>query len=289
MSYGLKGFFICFSFFIFLFSCFTYFFRNNGLLVVSFLNIGQGDAIFIKAPNGSQMLIDAGPGRSILRELGKVMPFYDKSIDLVLATHPDADHIGGFPDVLNKYKIDFFVESGVKGDTDLFREIESVVNKNATLNKTKKIKAKKGMGIILSDGVALHILFPDRDPDGLETNTASIVARLVYGKNEFLFTGDSPISIENYLTSKECHKCQTSLMADVLKVGHHGSRTSTSEKFVEDVGPDYAVISAGKNNKYGHPHKEVLSILEKLNIKILRTDLSGRIVFESDGVNLEIK
>lgn len=289
MKYRLKLFFLIFSFALFIFSCFVYLNRDSNLLKVYFLNIGQGDAIFIKTPNGNQVLIDAGPGRNILRELGKVMSFYDRTIDLVLATHPDSDHVGGFPDVLKKYRVDFFVESGVEGDSGLWQEVEFIVNKNEILSQTKKVKAKKGMTIDLGEGVFLEIVFPDRDPKGMETNTASIVARLVYGDNEFLFTGDSPIGIENYLTSKECYKCLTFLSADVLKVGHHGSRTSSSEGFIKAVNPKYAIISVGKNNKYGHPHKEVLDILDKFNINTLRTDIDGRVLFESDGVNLKIK
>ncbi|KKP80420.1 MAG: internalization-related competence protein ComEC/Rec2 protein, partial [Parcubacteria group bacterium GW2011_GWB1_35_5] len=135
----------------------------------------------------------------------------------------------------------------------------------------------------LGDGVVLQILFPDRDPAGMETNTSSIIARLVYGENEFLFTGDSPKSIENYLISLG------GLESDVLKAGHHGSKTSTSPDFVTAVSPEYVVISAGKDNRYGHPSQEVLDILNNFGAEILRTDKDGRIVFESDGESLKIK
>ncbi|MEK7642444.1 MAG: MBL fold metallo-hydrolase, partial [Patescibacteria group bacterium] len=234
--------------------------RSN-ILTVTFLNIGQGDAVFIEAPSGNQMLIDSGPGRSILRELSKVMPFYDRSIDVVLATHPDADHIGGLPDVLGRYKIDWFVESGVESDTGLYQELESRIMNYELSNKTKKILARRGMVVDLGGGAILQILFPDRDPRGMETNTASIVARLVYGESEFLLTGDSPINIESYLVSLDCLKCPLALHSDVLKAGHHGSKTSTSQRFVSLVSPQYVVISAGKDNKYGHPHQEVLDTL----------------------------
>jgi len=263
--------------------------RNN-ILTVAFLNIGQGDAIFIEASNGNQVLIDGGPGRSILRELSKVMPFYDKSIDVVIATHPDADHISGLNDVLGKYKVGLFMEPGVESETGVYKELEKIVDQKISENKIKKIEARRGMQIDLGKGVVLEILFPDRDPRGMETNTASIVARLVYGENEFLLTGDSPISIENYLVSLEdAHQGDLDIRSDVLKAGHHGSRTSTSEEFLKSVAPEYVVISAGVKNKYGHPHQEVLDIINNFGAKILRTDMNGRIIFKSDGVNLSIK
>lgn len=257
--------------------------ENKSVLKVVFLNIGQGDAIFIEAPGGNQLLIDAGPGRSTLRELSKMMPFYDRTIDVVLATHPDADHIGGFLDVLDTYKVDLYIESGVEGETSLVKELTSKIEKLSI----KKLEVRKGMVVDLGRGAVLEILFPVNDPRGMETNTASIVARLVYGENEFLLTGDSPINIENYLVSldTEGHLLQS----DVLKAGHHGSRTSTSQTFVAAVDPNYVVISAGKDNRYGHPHQEVLDILNNFGAKILRTDLDGRIIFESDGVNLKVK
>src|SRR3990167_9970269 len=275
--------------------------ERKGILTVAFLNIGQGDAIFIEAPSGNQLLIDGGPGKSVLRELSKVMPFYDRSIDVVLATHADQDHIGGLPDVLQNYKVDIFMETGVPSESSSYKELEKIVEEksqrvplgNFKGEPLKKILVRRGMVVDLGDGVVLQILFPDRDPAGMETNTSSIIARLVYGENEFLFTGDSPKSIENYLVSLESQGetlgnsqgLTLGLESDVLKSGHHGSKTSTSPEFVTAVSPEYVVISAGKDNRYGHPHQEVLDILNSAQAKILRTDQDGRIVFESDGVN----
>jgi competence protein ComEC len=259
--------------------------ESNGKLTVAFLNIGQGDSIFIESPTGNQMLIDGGPGRGVLRELSKVMPFYDRTIDIVMESHPDADHIGGLPDVLERYKVAIFMEPGVRSDTAIDKETE----KDVVDEKSKFIEARRGMRIELGGGARLEILYPTLDPRGMETNTASIVARLVYGESEFLLTGDSPISIENYLISlQDAHGGDLNLQSDVLKAGHHGSRTSTAPEYVAAVKPKYAVISAGKDNKYGHPHKEVLDTLEKAGVQVLRTDQDGRIVFESDGVNLRV-
>lgn len=260
--------------------------QRNGILTVAFLDVGQGDAIYIESPNGNQILIDGGPGKSVLRELSKVMPFYDRSIDVVLATHADQDHVGGLPDVLQKYKVNIFMESGVPGESSSYLELEKIVasaSSSAGEAGIKKILAKRGMAIDLGDGAILQILFPDRDPTGMETNMSSVVAKLVFGENEFLLTGDSPIAIENYLVSLG------GLQSDVLKAVHHGSKTSTSVGFVSAVSPQYAVISVGKDNKYGHPNQETLDTLNNFGAKILRTDQLGAIVFKSDGTNLGVK
>lgn len=257
--------------------------QNKGVLTVAFLNVGQGDAIFIEAPSGNQVLIDGGPGKAVMRELSKVMPFYDCSIDVVLATHADQDHVGGLPDVLNKYKVNIFMESGVPGESSSYKEVESRIMNYESSEKTKNILVKRGMEVDLGGGAILQILFPDRDPSGMETNTSSIVARLVYGENEFLLTGDSPQAIENHLVSLG------DLESDVLKAGHHGSKTSTGSAFISAVSPEYVVISAGKDNRYGHPNQEVLDTITNFGAQILRTDQSGRIIFKSDGVNLQLK
>lgn len=275
---------------LFLLSLFSIYFlykeNRQGILTVAFLNIGQGDAIFIDAPNGNQMLIDGGPGKSVLRELGAVLPFYDRSIDVVLATHADQDHVGGLPDVLQNYKADYFMETGNPGPSSSYEELERIIqNKNI-----EKFLARRGMVVDLGKGVKLEILFPDRDVVGMETNTSSIVARLVHGENEFLLTGDSPKSIESYLVSLEdALQGDLETESDVLKLGHHGSKTSSGEEFVKTVSPEYSVISVGLNNRYGHPHQEVLDTINKLKIKILRTDLDGRIIFKSNGNSLELE
>lgn len=262
--------------------------ERKRFLTVAFLDIGQGDAIFIESPSGNQVLLDGGPGKSVLRELSKVMPFYDRSIDVVLASHADQDHVGGLPDVFKKYKVSVFMETGVSGESSSYEELEKIVSDKEEQGTVKKILTRRGMEVDLGGGAILQILFPDRDPSGMETNTSSIVARLVYGENEFLLTGDSPKAIEEYLVSLG-ELGGLGLSSDVLKAGHHGSKTSTGVGFVSAVSPRYAVISAGKDNKYGHPNQETLDTLTNFGAKILRTDESGRIIFKSDGVNIELK
>src|SRR3989344_9118297 len=248
---------------------------RRGILKVSFLDIGQGDAIFIEAPNGNQVLIDGGSNKAVLKELGKVMPFYDRTIDAVIATHPDKDHIGGLVEVLKNYSADMVMEPGASSDTGVYQELEKTIADK----KLPRILARRGMSLNLGDGARLNILFPDRNTDEWETNTASIVTKLVYGNNSFLLTGDSPIAIEKYLSIID----GKNLKSDVLKAGHHGSRTSTSESFASLVSPQYTIISAGKNNQYDHPHKEVLDILGKIKSMILKTYENGTVIFKSDG------
>jgi competence protein ComEC len=226
-------------------------------------------------------------GRQVLRELGQSISFFDKDIDVVVATHPDADHIGGLLPVLQKYKVDVFIEPGVTSDTEAYTELRKEVDIRVGEGTLIRIEARRGIKIDMGDGAILQILFPVRDPYFLESNTASIVARLVYGENEFLFTGDSPVEIERFL-ALEAEQKIINIDADVLKIGHHGSRTSTSLEYMQAVSPEYAIISVGKDNRYGHPHKEVLDILDKFGAKIFRTDNDGRVVFKSDGLNLEV-
>lgn len=247
-------------------------------LEVYFLDVGQGDAIFITAPNGNQILIDGGPNKQVLRELSKAMPFYDRTIDMVVESHPDSDHIGGLVDVLKNYEVGTIMESGNESNTAVYKELKNLVaGKNI-----KNILARRGTKINLDDGVYIDILFPDRDVSGMDTNDASIIAKLVYGGKSFLFTGDAPQKMEKYLVFLD----GKNLDADVLKLGHHGSKTSSSEEFLGYVSPEYAVISAGKENKYGHPHQEVLDRLQKFGIKTFRTDETGTIKMKTDGGNI---
>lgn len=252
---------------------------RNGL-TVAFLDVGQGDAIFIEAPNGNQILIDGGPNKSVLKELSKVMPFYDRSIDAIILTHPHLDHYGGFIDAMNNYKINLEIDSGNNNHESSGFDIYI---KKLEENKIKRIFAKRGTIVNLDKGIYLDILFPVTNKEGFPPHDEMVVTRLVYGNNSFLLTGDMEENLENYLSS-----LGGDIKSDVLKVGHHGSLTSTSEKFLGWVNPDYAVVSVGKKNKYGHPRKEVIGRLARFEIPILRTDEKGTIKFKSDGEKLFI-
>jgi competence protein ComEC len=259
------------------------FFRHErGVLTVAFLNVGQGDAIFIEAPNGNQMLYDAGPpSGAVLRALGEVMPFYDRSIDIVVFSHPDMDHIGGFLDVLDRYKVDVALEPGASSTNGVWSEAERSIKAHGIVH----LLARKGMTIDLGGGVQADILYPDRDMTNMETNSASVVMRIRYGETAFLLSGDLPSDLEEY----EVAIYGDRLHAQVLKLGHHGSRTSSSGTWLAAVHPDIAVVSAGLNNRYGHPHKEVLALLDELHIPHLVTFNEGTIRFESDGTNVARK
>lgn len=255
--------------------------KRNSLLKVSFLDIGQGDAIFIESPTGNQFLIDSGPGKSILNALGRVMPIYDKTIDMVLATHPDADHIGGILEILKNYTVGAYVYNGAIGTTGIFRELDSNIS---DLNiKTDIVRA--GEVIDLGGGAYLKILYPNSNPKGTDTNKYSILAKLYYGNSTFLFTGDAPTDVENYLVKNIGEE----LNSDVLKVAHHGSKNSLSGQFLSAVSPEYSIISAGKDNRYGHPHKEIIESLNNINSNILGTYDFGDIYFISDGEYLIVK
>lgn len=253
---------------------------QRGELTVAFLDVGQGDSIFIEAPNGNQILIDAGVNAKVLSELGKVMPWYDKTIDVVIATHPDQDHIGGFVEVLKRYKVEYALEPGVKSETQTSKVIHELMDQNGVEVHT----ARKSMKIELGNDVVLTILYPDRDAYDMKTNDASIVARLTYGETEVMLTGDAPIKVEKEILAYGEH-----IQSDILKVGHHGSKTSTDEEFVKMVNPTYAVISNGKGNKYGHPNQETLDTLAKFPIEVLRTDQVGTVIFKSVGEKFELK
>ena len=255
--------------------------KPSDILSVYFFDIGQGDAIFVETPEKRQILIDGGKNRKVVSELGRIMPFGDKEIDIVIATHPDADHIGGLPEVVSRYEVGMFLEPGVESENTIDDELK----KRLEDKNIPKLMAKRGMVVNFGDGVKLQILFPNQNVSRWETNDASIVAKLVYGDKSFLLTGDSPLRVENILLNLD----PEILDVDVLKAGHHGSRTSTSLPFAQAASPLYAIISAGKDNSYGHPHKEVLSTLEKVSAEVLNTADLGTIRFETDGKILQLK
>jgi competence protein ComEC len=253
--------------------------ERRELLEVVMLDVGQGDAFFIEAPSGTQVLIDGGRGTAVLRALSEVMPFWDRTIDVVVATHPDADHIGGLVDVLERFKVGHILESSVKNDSSTFsayeraREAESAV----------MVAPSRGTRIKIDDSVVLTVLSQEVVATS-DTNEASIILRLDYGQTSFLFTGDASKEVERELL--QFHEL---LDVDVLKVGHHGSDTSTSTEFISATSPEFALISAGRDNSYGHPDDEVLDRLKSANVRIFRTDAHGTVRLVSDGQSISEK
>lgn len=235
---------------------------------VVFLSVGQGDAILIQSGR-QQILIDGGrDGKTLLSALGREIPFYDRTIEVVIATHPDADHIGGFPTLLERYHVEEYIDTGATGKSDDFLLLERVLERKQI---SQTVPGRFGTTIELDKGGKLTLLYPLvlPLPSETETNAGSIVARFEFGETSFLLTGDLDHEEEALPWIEE---------ADVLKVAHHGSRYSTNEAWLELVNPEEAIISVGKNS-YGHPHPEVMDRLQAQSITPYRTDELGSIIY----------
>jgi competence protein ComEC len=243
------------------------------------LDIGQGDALFIESPTGTQVLVDGGPPKNILGKLSQVVSPFDRSIDAIIITNPDEDHIGGLQDILKFYRVGKVFESGTWSDSKVYQNLEKEISDK----KIPDILVKKGVRLDLGGGAVIDILFPDRNVMDWPTNDGSVVARLSYGNMSFMLTGDASIMTEKLILENN----QGSILkSGILKVSHHGSKNSTSEEFLKAVAPKFALISDGKNNKYGHPNQEVLNLLDKFKAKILRTDEIGTIIIKCDNIGV---
>lgn len=256
---------------------------NSGLLRVHFFDVGQGDAIFIETPDGNQVLIDGGPDNSVLAKLGETMPFWDRSIDLVMLTHPHADHLDGLAEVLKRYAVRTVIESGVNHSIPEYAEWKALLKEKGV----HTMIAHAGQRVRLSDSASIDILTPFENFQGVspkDIHDAVIVSKLVVASTTILFMGDAERSLEYQLLASGAD-----IDVEVLKVGHHGSKTSTAEDFLKAVSPDIAVISAGRKNRYGHPHQGVIDRLQKFGIKIFRTDLDGDIKFVADGIRIRVE
>ncbi len=245
--------------------------KNN--LLVHYIDVGQGDSILIQV-NNKNMLIDAGnkdDGEKIVSYLKNQKV---KKLDYVVATHPHEDHIGGMSEVIKNFVIDDFYAPKKITTTKTFENMIKALN-------GKKIKtAFKGVELDLGEDVQCQMIAPN-NKNYKEINNYSAVIKLTYKNTKFLFMGDA-----EKLSEEEIINNNIDISSDVLKLGHHGSSSSSSSKFLDKVSPKIAVISCGKNNDYGHPHKETISNLNKRNITIYRTDLNGTIVLSSDGKNI---
>jgi competence protein ComEC len=247
---------------------------------VDILDIGQGDAILIRTPADKTILIDAGDGSvnvpKLLTGLGVT------TLDLVIATHPHADHIGGMDEVLDAFPVRNFIDNGLPHTTRTYEGVMSRI-------EVKEIPYRSGlvgMSFKLDDGAVLEVLFPPSTPlagTRSDLNSNSVVTRLTHGKDCFLFTGDSEEPTERALVAAGLGQC------DVLKVAHHGSNHSSTDTFLAAVQPDIAVISVGTGNRYGHPGEETMDRLEKTGATIYRTDLNGQITLLSDGKKIEVE
>lgn len=245
-------------------------------LRVHFLAVGQGDAILLETHDDVQMLVDAGRDRRVLSQLGKHMSPYDRTLDMVVMTHPDSDHVGGMDEVFARFSVDTLLTTEVKGSDLITSRIEEEV---AAQDNLSTYFARAGMEFQLGASTTVSVLSPTYNPTGMERNASSIVLHIHYGDTSLLLTGDASVAIEEYLVSRY----QERLASDVLKLGHHGSNTSSGRLFLETVAADFAVISAGADNQYGHPAPAVLERMLQQGMFPVSTQIDTSITFVSNG------
>lgn len=247
---------------------------NDGQLVVHYLDVGQGDSAFVELPDGQCMLIDASVSSYGDKIVETIAGYGYTEIDYLVATHPHADHIGGMTDVVEGFEIGEVYMPKATSTSKTFEGLLTAISDKGLQIHT----AKTGVTIYSDDETEIEILAPNSESYE-ETNNYSAVVKITYGSNSFLFTGDAEELSENEMLDECCDK----LCADVLKVGHHGSSSSTSDAFLQAVSPKYAVISCGADNSYGHPHKETISRLNDMGIDYYRTDMNGTVTISCNG------
>lgn len=251
-------------------------------LRVSVLDIGQGDSILVEGPTGITMLVDGGrSGQTDLAQVGHELGLFDRRIDLVVETHPDADHIGGLPAIFDRYRVGAFMEPGIPDDTAASAALTAAASAEPGVDH---LIARRGMRIDLGGGAYADVLYPDRDPSKMDTNNGSVTMHVVYGKTSFMLTGDLPSPVEDWLVQLDGSDGE--LPTDVLKAGHHGSKYSTDDAWLAALHPSMVAISAGLNNPYGHPNPETIGRIKNEGATIYSTLGKGTIHFVSDGAKV---
>ncbi len=252
-------------------------------LAVHFIDVGQGDSILVQTPTGETMLIDSGERGNERTVTEYIEKYGDKTLEYIVATHPHSDHIGCMGDVINAFTVKNILMPRLSETNtpthSFYRDMLTAIKKS----RAKTIAAKPGYTFSFGKGMCT-VLAPYEQSD--ELNDMSVVLRLDWGETSFLFTGDAETDEENRIMSG---KYSEYLDADVLKLGHHGSGTSSSERFLKAVTPEYGVISCGAGNDYGHPHKQTLEKLKKLDTTVLRTDTMGSIRMYTDGETIYVE
>ncbi|OIO08438.1 hypothetical protein COY54_02010 [Candidatus Falkowbacteria bacterium CG_4_10_14_0_8_um_filter_41_36] len=252
-------------------------------LEVYFLDVGQGDAILIRNSFGQNILIDGGPDELILEKIGRILPYTDRQIDVMILTHPHADHLIGLIAVLKRYQVDNVIYTGANYSNASYRYFRELISQ-----KVPRITlAESNISLDLGDDCYLNILFPFTDISGQDfknINNSSIVSELGCGANKILLTGDAEKEVE-----KDLLENYPDLQAQVLKLGHHGSKTASTLEFLEQVNPSLAIILVGKDNKYNLPSPETLENLKELGLKVIRTDIAGglKIWLTETGLNYQ--
>ena len=250
---------------------------SDEVLTVVFCDVGQGDAIYIRTPGQIDILIDGGPGKKVLKCLSDNMPVWDREIELVFATHPDADHITGLVNVIHEFSVKSFNTVSEKKDTKIFETLRKTISEK----KVPYREISQGDTFSLSDGVVIETKWPKEGFSSQDTNEYSLVQLLKFGDFDLLLTGDITHQILDSLDLN-------SDLIEVLKLPHHGSKTGVDNSTFEKIKASVAIISAGKNNSYHHPHPSVLALLRKYNIEYKRTDIEGEIKIVTDGKTTKV-
>ncbi len=251
------------------------------LLTVVVCDVGQGDAILIRAPSGHDILVDGGrTDAAVLACLGRHLPPWDRTLELVILSHGDADHVGGLPQVAARYRISQAIFSGVESESQVYRAWVGSLRQQGVTQR----EVAAGDTFDLGDGVRADVVWPGPGADRTNTNESSVVIRLSYASSSLLLTGDIAAETERAIVASGAD-----VSAQLLKVAHHGSRYSSDASFLAAVGPDVALISVGAENSYGHPGQEALDRLIAAGASVYRTDQQGDIVWRTDGLHWSLK
>ena len=255
--------------------------KDLGFLEVHFLDVGQGDAIYIRTPDEIDILIDGGPDKTILSQLGSVMPYWDREIDVMILSHPHSDHVSGLVEVLRRYEVKQIYYTGVLHTApDYLAWLEEIKKQQIPISIVSS-----RFNINLGEETELQFLWTQEsliNKKVIELNNASIVNKLVFGDVSFLLTGDIEEEVERDLIESGLD-----LSSTIMKAPHHGSKSSNTEDFIKAVNPQQVVIQCGEDNSFHHPHGRVLNRYERGEIEIFRNDLDGRVSFVTNGFEIE--
>lgn len=249
----------------------------DGKLHLRVYDVGEGDSIFLETAAGYKILVDGGPDNKVLDYLGKDMPFYSKQLDLLISTHPDADHLSGLLEVVKRYKIKTLWVNGYQLDSRLFKSWNSLLAEK----KVPEVVVYQGDKLVFPDKTQIQVLWPKKDFVASSDNSYSIVVQLTYGDFDAILTGDADQKVQPY-TSSTAH-------VEVFKVPHHGAKTAINETYLSTLSPEVSIISVGAKNPYGHPSAEAINLLKKAGSKVYRTDKNGTIEVISDGEGWQVK
>ena len=260
--------------------------QSLGNLRLVFCDVGQGDGMLLITPSGKDIVVDGGPGTKIVDCLGENLPFWDRTIEMVVLTHPQKDHMEGLLSVLSRYKVKMIATTGVENETELFKAWQTAIKAEGARIYTPKAGDRLVLDSVRGQTSSMDVLWPTKDKLELwklaglsELNKSSVVLRLQMDGFCAYLTGDIPKEILEGLIDGTCQ---------VLKISHHGSKTGTNQEILDSIDPKVAIIQVGKNS-FGHPHKEVLEMLGSKGVKIYRNDINGVIELKSDGDNYKVK